>query len=136
MKFRPERVANVIRRVVSDAIAGKLSDPRIAPLASITRVEVSADLEHAKVHVSVVGESSKGRRTIDGLKSAAGVVQRLVAAELSIRTCPRLSFHLDESLKRAAETMQIIEASMAEITRDEVDHDGDEAPEGRSGEQA
>ena len=45
--YRPERVANVVRSVVSDAIAMKLSDPRIAPLSSVTRVEVSADLEHA-----------------------------------------------------------------------------------------
>lgn len=136
MKYRPERVANVIRRVVSDAIAEKLSDPRIAPLSSVTRVEVSPDLEHARVHVSVVGEAAKGRRTIDGLKSAIGVVQRMVAAELSIRTCPRLTFHLDESLKRAAETNRIIDASMAEISRDDTDQNGGEGPERRSGDQA
>lgn len=113
--YRPERVANVVRTVVSDAIATKLSDPRIAPLSSVTRVEVSADLEHAKVFVSVMGELAAQRRTIAGLSSAAGVVQRMLGRELRARQCPRLSFHLDESIKKGTETIRIIEESMAEI---------------------
>lgn len=60
--YRPERVANVIREVVSDAISTRLNDPRIEPMSSVTRVEVSPDLEHAKVWVSVLGEASVGRR--------------------------------------------------------------------------
>ncbi|HOB74365.1 MAG TPA: 30S ribosome-binding factor RbfA [Phycisphaerae bacterium] len=113
--YRPERVANVIREVVSDAISTRLNDPRIEPMSSVTRVEVSPDLEHAKVWVSVLGEASVGRRTISGLKAAAGYVQRLVGAELSLRTTPHLTFHLDESLKKAAETIRIINESMEEI---------------------
>jgi ribosome-binding factor A len=111
---RPERVANVIRQVVSDAIANKLSDPRIEPLSSVTRVEVSGDLEYAKVFVSVMGEAGNGRRTMAGLNSAIGTVQRMVARQLSIRHCPKLSFHLDESIKRAAETIRLIDESIAE----------------------
>jgi ribosome-binding factor A len=111
---RPERVAAVVRNVVSDAIANKLSDPRIAPLSSVTRVEVSGDLEHARVFVSVMGEESIQRRTLAGLQSAAGAVQRLLARELSIRQCPRLSFHLDLSIKRATETIRLIDEAMAE----------------------
>jgi ribosome-binding factor A len=112
---RPERVANVIREVVSEAIASKLSDPRIAPLSSVTRVEVSGDLEYAKVWISVMGEEVTERRTMAGLNSAAGVVQRMVARELRIRSCPRVSFHLDSSIKRAAATIRIINDSMAEL---------------------
>ncbi|GMV96585.1 MAG: 30S ribosome-binding factor RbfA [Phycisphaerae bacterium] len=118
--FRPERVAQVIREVVSEAIANKLNDPRIEPLSSVTRVEVSADLEHAKVWVSVMGEASAGRRTLAGLKAAAGYVQRLTAAELSLRTTPHLTFHLDESLKKAAQTIRLIDESMAEIRQREA----------------
>lgn len=118
--FRPERVAQVIREVVSEAIASKLNDPRIEPLSSVTRVEVSGDLEHAKVWVSVMGAAAAGRRTLAGLQAAAGYVQRLVAAELSLRVTPHLSFHLDESLKKAAETIRLIDESMAEIRRREA----------------
>ena len=117
---RPERVARVIREVVSEAISSKLNDPRIEPMSSVTRVELSADLEHAKVWVSVLGDAATGRRTIAGLKAAAGYVQRLVAAELSMRVTPHLTFHLDESLKKAAETIRIIDESMAEIRQREA----------------
>ncbi len=118
--YRPERVAHVIREVVSEAITSRLNDPRIEPMSSVTRVEMSSDLEHAKVWVSVLGDPAAGRRTIAGLKAAAGYVQRLVAAGLSIRITPHLTFHLDESLKKAAETMRIIDESMAEIRQREA----------------
>ena len=68
--FRPERVASVVRTVVSDAIVNKVHDPRIVSLCSVMRVEVSGDLEYAKVFVSVMGEPSVQRRTMRGLDSA------------------------------------------------------------------
>jgi len=125
--FRPQRVANVVRMVVSSAIAGKLSDPRIEPLTSVTRVEVSGDLEHAKVFVSVMGAVAVQRRTMRGLASATGLLQTMVARELPIRQCPRLSFYLDESIKRGAETIRIINATMAEY------EEGPAEPEDRRG---
>lgn len=118
--FRPERVASVIQQVVSEAIAQKLSDPRIEPMTSVTRVDVSHDLEHAKVFVSVMGGDAVQRRTMQGLKSAAGLIQKLLAGELPIRQCPHLRFQLDESIKRAAETYRLIDEAMAELRRDEA----------------
>lgn len=112
--FRPERVAHVVRTVVSEAITSRLNDPRIEPLSSVTRVEMSADLEHAKVWISVMGSEATQRRTIAGLKSAVGFVQKMVAQELPIRTCPRLSFHLDQSIKKGDETIRLIDQVMAE----------------------
>jgi ribosome-binding factor A len=129
----------IVRSVVSDAIATKLSDPRIAPLASVTRVEVSGDLEYAKVWISVLGEESAQRRTLAGLCSAAGYVQRLVGGELSIRHCPKLSFHLDTSLKKAAETIRLIDEVTAEARRQSGDAepaDPEDSVEPSSGEQA
>jgi ribosome-binding factor A len=116
--FRPERVAHIVRAVVSDAISHKLSDPRIEPMSSVTRVEVSGDLEHAKVYVSVMGGEGAQRRTIAGLQSGAGLVQRLVGRELAIRRCPRISFNLDESIKKAAETVRLIDESLSETETD------------------
>ena len=114
--FRPERVAHLVRAVVSDAISHKLSDPRIEPFSSVTRVEVSRDLEYAQVFVSVMGDAAVRRRTMHGLNSAAGHIQRPVARQLPIRHCPQLSFHLDESIKRAVETIQLIDETMAEYS--------------------
>ena len=116
--YRPVRVANVIRSVVSDAIATKLSDPRIQPLSSVTRVEVSGDLEYAKVWISVMGEPTVQRRTIEGLHSARGYVQGLLARQLPTRQCPRIIFLLDESIKRAAETIRMIDQAMSELEDD------------------
>jgi ribosome-binding factor A len=113
--YRPERVANVIRTVVGEAIATKLSDPRIEPITSVTRVEVSNDLEHAKVSISVMGDEKAARRTLAGLQSARGYVQQLVARNLATRTCPHVSFHLDDSLKKTAQTLEIIERISAEF---------------------
>lgn len=136
---RPERVATIVRAVVSEAIATRLSDPRIAPLASVTRVEVSGDLEYAKVWISVLGEESVQRRTLAGLCSAAGYVQRLVGSQLSIRHCPRLSFHLDTSLKKAAETIRLIDEVTADMRRRAApgaEPDAGDSAEPPSGEQA
>ncbi len=135
--YRPQRVANIVREVVSEAIAAKLSDPRIAPMSSVTRVDVSADLEHAKVYISVLGSATVQRRTMQGLQSALGVVQRMVARELSIRVCPHLSFHLDESLKRTAETIRIINETLAEYERPESEVDSSAPlPSGANDDQA
>ena len=114
--FRPARVALNVRVVVSDAISHKLNDPRIEPLSSVTRVEVTRDLEYAKIFVSVMGDAAVQRRTMAGLNSAGGLVRRLVARQLPIRHCPQLSFHLDDSIQRAAEMIQLIDETMAEYS--------------------
>jgi len=137
--FRPERVAHIVRAVVSEAISHKLNDPRIEPMSSVTRVEVSRDLEHAKVFVSVMGDASVRRRTMAGLNSAAGLMQRLVARQLPIRHCPQLRFQLDESIQRAMETIQLIDETMAEYSEPGASgapSDQDEASEGSSGDVA
>ncbi|MCL2330138.1 MAG: 30S ribosome-binding factor RbfA [Phycisphaerae bacterium] len=135
--FRPERVGHLIREVVSDAISNRLNDPRIGSMASVTRVEVTADLEHAKVWVSIMGSEADQRRTLAGLKSATGFIQGLVAREVQIRSCPRLSFKLDESIKKGEAVLRIIEETMAEYApkdaagagADDDDADDDDAVE-------
>lgn len=136
---RPERVANVIRGVVSEAISGKLSDPRISVMSSVTRVEVSRDLESAKVYVSVMGSEAEQRRTAAGLRSATGYVQRLVGERLEIRRCPKLSFHLDESIKKGNETLRLIEEAALDFSTPDKPADPserDEASEQSSGDPA
>lgn len=134
---RPQRVGNVIRQIVGEAIAGRLSDPRIETLTSVTRVEVTADLEYAKVFVSVIGTQQAGQRTLAGLKSARGYVRQMVAKELPLRQCPKISFHLDESLKKAAETLRLIEKVVGETQDRDLLPDQDEsAPEAPGGDGA
>lgn len=117
--YRLDRIASTIREVVGDAIQRRLNDPRIAPLTSVTRVEVSGDLMYAKVHVSVMGTDGQKRRTMGGLEHCTQYIQSLLAKELSTRHCPKLKFVFDPSIQKAAETNRIIDQTMAEYAGEE-----------------
>ena len=112
MSHRIGRVAHIIRDVVSDTIANRISDPRVSRFTSVTRVEVSPDLRSANVYVSVMGEETEGRTTMKGLESARGLIQSRVAKSLDLRQCPIVRLHLDLSLKRAAEVINLIDESL------------------------
>lgn len=120
MRYRPERIATIVRRIIGEAIVSRLSDPRISPLASVTRVRVSEDLAHADVYVSVLGEASEALTTLRGLESAQGRIQSMVAGALAIRQVPMLRFHLDDSIKRGDETLRLIDKSTAETSQREA----------------
>ncbi|MCG8409395.1 MAG: 30S ribosome-binding factor RbfA [Phycisphaerales bacterium] len=108
MSHRRDRLSHVVREVVSDAIANRLSDPRISRFTSVVRVEMSADLRVATIHVSVMGSDTDARTTMRGLESARGLIQSRLARQLDIRHCPSIRFHLDIGIKRAIETYQEI----------------------------
>ncbi len=110
--YRPAKMASLVRNIVSEAIAHQLNDPRISPMASITRVDMSGDLQIAKVYVSVLGSESEGKKTLDGLKHATGHIQRLLSKRLRARHCPEVRFLSDPSVKGSAQTVQIIEQSV------------------------
>jgi ribosome-binding factor A len=114
MSNRIGRIAHIIRDVVSDAISNRLSDPRIHRFTSVTRVEVTPNLQAAHVYVSIMGNEAEERRTMQGLSSALGMVQTLVARRLEIRQCPILKFHLDRGIKAALETFRELDRVRAE----------------------
>jgi len=109
MSYRSERLSNVVRNVVSDAIANRLWDPRVSHFTSVTRVELSGDLRFADVYVSVMGTDSEARKTMKGLESARGMIQTRLARSVDLRQCPLLRFHLDTGLKTALETHRLLE---------------------------
>jgi len=108
MSRRTEKAAEAIRGVVSMAILAELSDPRVRGV-TVTRVEVSADLRHAKVHVSVMGDEACQKLTLRGLQSAAGFLQAKIAERIEIRYTPKLSFLLDQGVKRSIAVAQILQ---------------------------
>ncbi len=115
MSRRMERVASLIRGILADAIQNRLSDPRIEPLTSITRVEVSADLSVAHVYVSVMAEGARRELSVSALQHAAGRLRSLVAREVTLRQTPQLDFRLDESVQRSFETVQQLDRMMQEL---------------------
>lgn len=104
---RVQKVAEAIREVVSMAILTDLKDPRVRDV-TVTYVEVSGDLRHAKIHVSVMGDDSRQNLTLRGLQSAAGYLQSKVARELNLRYTPKLNFLLDQGVKRSIEISRIL----------------------------
>ena len=105
---RPEKMASTVRTIIGDAIKNRLNDPRISPMTSVTRVAVTGDMQNAKVYVSIYGSPAVVRRSFAGLEHAAGHLQRILAGVLETRQCPHLQFELEETIKRAAETIQVI----------------------------
>jgi ribosome-binding factor A len=105
---RVQKAAEAIREVVSMAILTEIQDPRVRDV-TVTYVEVSADMRHAKIHVSVMGEDKQQQLTIRGLQHAAGFLQWKVAQQLQLRYTPRLNFMLDQGVKRSIEVAQILQ---------------------------
>ena len=105
---RMRRVDEAIRQVLGDAPAGDLKDPRIGFL-TVTDVRTSPDLRHARVYVSVLGDEQARSDTLDGLRSAHGFLQGRVAAELSLKNTPTITFEYDESIDRGMRITQLID---------------------------
>ena len=102
------KAAEAIRQVVGMAILAELKDPRVKN-ATVTFVEVSADMRHAKVHVSVMGDETKKNLCLRGLQSSAGFLQKKVGNRIDTRYTPRLQFVLDKGLENAMTVTRILE---------------------------
>src|SRR5829696_5890381 len=110
---RMRRVDEAMREVLSGAITSEIKDPRVG-FVTVTAVETSADLRHARVYVSVLGEDKVRRRSLDGLRSAHGYLQKRVASELRLKNTPTLEFLYDSSLDRGLRIAELLEADEAE----------------------
>lgn len=104
---RPERVAEAIRQTVAEFLTGNVRDPRVG-FVTVTAVEVSADLGHARVRVSVMGSDEEKVTSLEGLASAARFLRAQVAKELPLRTTPELHFELDRGLEHAQRIDQVL----------------------------
>ena len=102
------RVDEAVREVLSDAITKQLKDPRVG-FVTVTAVETSADLRRARVFVSVLGDEAVRRRSMEGLQSAHGVLQRVVARELRLKHTPTLEFVYDDTAERGMRIARLLE---------------------------
>ncbi|MFO0013370.1 MAG: 30S ribosome-binding factor RbfA [Planctomycetota bacterium] len=102
------KAAEAIREVVSMAILTELRDPRVQNV-TVLGVEVSPDMREAKVAVSILGNESQQRTTLKGLQNASGFLQTRIADRIDMRYTPRLSFVMDEGVKKSIAVQQILE---------------------------
>ena len=122
---RLARMAEVVREVASETILFELRDPRIKGV-TVTRTEVSADLQHAKVYVSVMGTPQEQKSCLHALKHAAGFIQSKLGSRVKTRFTPVLTFVLDEGVKKSIEISRLINEAMAE-SKPEVELESEEA---------
>ena len=101
------RVDEAMREVLSDSIASELKDPRIG-FVTVTAVDTSPDLRHATVWVSVLGDATARRLSLEGLSSAHGPLQRAVASQLRLKHTPQLEFLYDDTAERAARVERLL----------------------------
>ena len=95
---RRARVAEEMREQVAQLVARELKDPRIGGFVTITRVDVAADLTHAKVYVSVLGDEKQKKDTLVGLTAAQGFVRREVGRRMRMRVMPDIQFVYDKGI--------------------------------------
>lgn len=120
---RQEKVARVVREVVSDSISNHLNDPRIEGLVSVTRVDMAGDLRSADVYLSILGRDDVAqRKTYAAIMHAKSRIQSLLAGRLKCKFCPVLRLHRDEKFKKTLETMKLIDQAVSELKeRDAVE---------------
>lgn len=112
---RVEKLRELIRQEVSDIIHRALKDPRIG-FASVTDVELTSDLRHAKIFVSVLGGEAEQQRTMEALRSATGFVRSELGKRIRIYRTPEIQFRLDRSIERGTRVMELLR----EISRSET----------------
>jgi ribosome-binding factor A len=109
---RIERISEAIREVVASSVLTELADPRIQGV-TVLHAEVSGDLRHATVFVTLMGSDSQQRLALRGLKSAAGFLQSRVAARLQTRYTPALAFKVDDGVKKSIAISKLIDEALA-----------------------
>ncbi|HQU32005.1 MAG: 30S ribosome-binding factor RbfA [Planctomycetia bacterium] len=108
---RCERLEESIKQEVSKIILYELKDPRIA-FVTITKVEITADLKNAKVHISILGDDTTRKKTLQAIEHATGFIQAKVGAQLQIKYTPVLTFCLDESVQKSLRISKLIDEAV------------------------
>jgi ribosome-binding factor A len=120
--WRQDQLGVVIGQELIDLIRTRMKDPRVG-FASVTDVELTADLRHAKVFVSVMGSEEEQKQSLESLNRATGFLRHELAQRLTIRHTPELSFKLDQSIARGVHLVDLMnkvgrEASAASLQTD------------------
>ena len=124
MNHRTAKLGNVIQREITSLLQrGKLKDPRVHELTTITGVDVTGDLSQARVYFTVLGDEAAIEETGRGLTAASGFLQRHLGKVLTVRQVPALSFRYDASVAQGDRIERLL-AGLPEL------HEGDAAAAG------
>ena len=125
MTQRTDRIDELLRQEIGSILTREVKDPRVG-FATVTRVETSPDLGHARIWISVIGQQGERKQTIAALEGAMPFVRRELGARLRLRRIPNLHVHLDDTLERGTRILHLLDELEAGRTPD------DDAPEGET----
>lgn len=111
---RIDRLNSLLKEVISEVIREDVKNPHVSNLITITRVDISKDIHHAKVYVSVIGDPAQKEESINALNSAAGFIAVRASKKVVLRFFPELIFRLDDS----ADKHYRIETLLNEISKE------------------
>ena len=100
MTKRTERLNSLLKEVISEVIRKQVRNPNVAQFTTVTEVDISKDLHHAKVYVSVIGTDQERSATIEALETAAGFIGVHASKNVVMRHFPSLTFRLDTSVDK------------------------------------
>jgi len=115
---RSEKVADLIRKEISEMLIRNLKDPRIG-FITVTRVSVSDDCRSAKIYFSVMGSTEERERSTEGLNSAKGYVRRELGRRIQLRHTPDIVFQFDPSIEYAIHMEEVFHDLQEKKGRDE-----------------
>ena len=124
MSIKQERMGDRIQQILSQLLLREISDPRLQGL-TVTEVQLDAELMYAKVYVNALGDESREREVMAGLKRASGFLRREVGKRIRIRNTPELHFHWDKTLERAERINSLISNLNIPPESEEVNIDDD-----------
>ena len=119
---RPDRVAEAIREEVANFLAEGVKDPRVSGFVTVTGVDITRDLRHAKVYVSVMGTDEEKSQTFEGLAGVAVHLRGRIGRALRLRLAPEIAFKPDESIARASRIESLLGQLKTESIEKEALH--------------
>ncbi len=108
MSHRPGRLAEAMKKEISDILRSEIKDPRIG-FVTITAVDVSPDLRHAKIYASVLGGGDQRKATAEALNRATGYIRSEIGRRIRLKHTPEISFQLDDSIERGTRVIRLME---------------------------
>lgn len=127
---RVSRVAELIKREVSQMLLNGIKDDRVGTgMVSVTDVDVSGDLQHAKIYVSIYGTDEAKAETMEGLKSATGFVRSELGARVRLRRTPEVIFIEDRSIERGTKVLSLLNQLEYERSRNKNDETDEQVSE-------
>ncbi|HEY5585576.1 MAG TPA: 30S ribosome-binding factor RbfA [Ruminiclostridium sp.] len=115
MADRIVRISEEVKKEISNIIQNEIKDPRLPTMVSIIACEVSKDLSHAKVYVSVLGDADEKKNAMKALKSASGFIRRLLGHRVQLRATPEIHFELDTSIEHGIHINKLIDDAKKEF---------------------